>query len=48
MYSFFDQAGQRTQRYLAIAGSLITTLVLATAAVLPDGPSHPFVTGALA
>ncbi|KPP91475.1 hypothetical protein [Erythrobacter sp. HL-111] len=48
MYSFFDQAGQRTRRVLAAAGALVITVVLATAAILPAGPSYPFVTGVLA
>ena len=48
MYSFFDQAGQRTQRVLAAAGSLIITVVLMIAAIVPTSPSHSLVTGVLA
>lgn len=48
MYSFFDQAGQRTQRLLAAAGSLIITVVLLAPAILPASPSTPLVQGVLA
>jgi hypothetical protein len=48
MYSFFDQAGKRTQRTLAVAGSLIITVVLMATAFLPASPSTPLITGALA
>jgi len=48
MYSFFDQARRRTQRALAVAGSLIITVVLMATAFLPASSSTPFVTGVLA
>ena len=48
MYSFFDQAGCRTPRALAVAGSLIITVVLMASAMVPASPSTPHITGALA
>ena len=48
MYSFFDQAGRRSQRALAAAGSLIITVVLMASAMVPASPSNPLVTGVLA
>ncbi|MEE4207562.1 MAG: hypothetical protein V2I39_14805 [Erythrobacter sp.] len=48
MYSFFDQAGQGTQRALAAVGSLIITVVLIVTAIVPASPSYTLAQGVLA
>jgi len=48
MYTFFDQAGSASRRALAVAGSLIITVVLMASAIVPASPSILPITGALA
>lgn len=48
MHTFFDKAGQRIRRALAVAGSLIITVVLMASVILPASPLTLLAQGVLA